>query len=130
MTFLGRAGTLDGGFDRTTPSLGVFVAERNDSPEFTMPNAISAFQEVPDPTGTTTTVDPFITNIKAGPSDESAQNVTFVATALQPNLFYPGDPSATPVVPNGLPRIDNNGVLTYRLAVDVNQIVPFPLILV
>ncbi|MEZ6150590.1 MAG: Ig-like domain-containing protein [Pirellulaceae bacterium] len=133
VTFVDNAGTANAGVDRTQKSFTLFVNARNDSPEFDMPTAISAFQEVPDPVGLTTTVDPFITNIKPGPGsagDEVGQQVTFVATALDPSLFFPGDATANPPIPDGLPRIDANGVLTYRLAVDVNQIVPFPTILV
>ncbi len=133
VTFIDQSGTANGGVDRTKKTFTLFVTERNDSPEFNMPTQISAFQEVPDPIGLTTTVDPFITNIMSGPGtagDESSQTITFVATALKPSLFFPGDAAATPPVPDGLPRIDANGRLTYRLAVDVNQIVPFPTILV
>lgn len=117
----------------STSTLTLNIMPVNDSPLFEMPPTISISREVPQPAGPTTTVDPFITKIEPGahsPSDELGQQVTFVATALDPSLFYPGDATANPPIPDGLPRIDANGVLTYRLAVNVNQMVPFPTILV
>ncbi len=130
VTVSDNGGTALGGVDFTRKSFAINVTERNDAAEFTMPTAISAFQEDPlaDPLAPTV-VPSFVTSILPGPSaaaDEGAvrenQNVTFTVTALDPTLF-----STLPTIttaPGG------TATLTYRLNTDVNQIVPFPTILV
>lgn len=121
-------GTNLGGVDRTTKTFVINVQELNDAPEFDMPTATSAFQEDPnaDP-GAPTVVPDFITNIMPGPAaatDEGParedQQVSFTVTALDPTLFDPAF----------LPAIDDTGELVYRLNPDVNDMDPFPAILV
>ncbi len=121
-------GTANGGVDRTTKSFLIDVTELNDAPEYAMPSVTSAFVEDPNALPNAPTVVPgFVTSIMPGPVaavDEGPlrenQVVSFVVTALDPTLFDPAF----------LPAISNAGTLTYRLRPDVNQITPFPRILV
>lgn len=126
VTIIDNGGTLLGGVDRTSKNFSIVVTELNDAPEYNMPSFTSAFQEDPlAPPGAPTVVPNFVTNIKPGPTaavDEGPlrenQQVSFVVTALNPALF------------NILPTISATGTLTYRLNPDVNNITPFPTILV
>lgn len=139
VTVIDNGGVANGGVDRTTGTFTINVTERNDAPVFDMPTATSAFDE--DPSDPVVTVPNFVSNVLPGPNpagagainDEgaAAQTVTFRVTALDPSLFFAGDPTAVPPIPNGLPKIDPaTGTLTFRLNDDVNQIMPFPVILV
>lgn len=121
-------GTNLGGVDRTSKTFVINVEELNDAPEFDMPTATSAFQEDPNADPDAPTVVPnFVTNIMPGPAaatDEGParedQQVSFTVTALDPSLFDP----------MWLPTIDDAGELVYRLNPDVNDMDPFPEILV
>lgn len=128
VTVMDDGGTALGGVDRTSKTFTINVTELNDAPEFDMPVFTSAYQEDPNADPLAPTVVPnFITNILPGPAaaiDEGParedQHVSFIVTALDPTLF---DPAFLPV-------IDDAGQLTYRLSPDVNQMNPFPEILV
>ncbi|HBE66520.1 MAG TPA: hypothetical protein DDW52_00090, partial [Planctomycetaceae bacterium] len=128
VTVIDDGGTTNGGVDRTTKSFTINVTELNDAPVYDMPAVTSAFQEDPNADPNAPTVVPgFASNILPGPAaaiDEGPvredQQVSFAVTALDPSLFDP----------NFLPEIDASGQLTYRLNPDVNQMVPFPVILV
>ena len=128
VTLIDDGGTALNGVDRTSKTFTIDVAELNDAPEFDMPTVTSAFQEDPnaDPSDPIV-VNGFVTNIMPGPAaatDEGParedQQVSFAVTALDPSLFDPAF----------LPTIDASGTLTYRLSPDVNEITPFPVILV
>lgn len=125
LTIIDDGGTDLDGDDRTSKTFLIDVPELNDAPEYVMPNFTSAFVEDPNALPNAPTVVPgFITRILPGPDaavDEvlrENQLVTFAVRALDPTLF------------DLLPTISNDGTLTYRLARDVNQIVPFPRVLV
>lgn len=126
VTVIDDGGTNLGGIDRTTKPFTINVTELNDAPEFDMPVVTSAFQEDPNADPMAPTVVPgFASNIMPGPvaaNDEGPaledQQVSFAVRALDETLF------------DLLPTIDASGQLTYRLNTDVNQMVPFPAILV
>lgn len=128
VTVIDDGGTGQGGVDRLSKSFTIDVSELNDAPEYDMPSVTSAFQEDPfaDPDAPTV-VPNFASSIMAGPAaaiDEGPvredQQVSFLVTALDPTLFDP----------NFLPTIDAAGTLTYRLNPDINEMMPFPTILV
>lgn len=109
-------------------TLTINLTAVNDAPIFNMPSVTAAFVEDPNADPLAPVVVPnFASDILPGPSsatDEGPtgedQQVSFRVTALDPNLFDPAF----------LPTIDATGTLTYRLNPDVNQITPFPTILV
>ncbi|MCA9182986.1 MAG: hypothetical protein KDA51_16100, partial [Planctomycetales bacterium] len=119
-----------------TSTLTLNITPVNDSPLFTLPATDSPLEDAG-----VVTVANFLTGRSPGPilaTDEGSgpaispanQTVSYRVTALDPSLFYPGDATATPPIPSGLPKIDANGTLTYRLAKDVNRVTPFPAIVV
>ncbi len=128
VTVIDDGGTSLGGVDRTTKAFTINVTELNDAPEYDMPVVTSAFQEDPTADPMAPTVVPgFASSILPGPpaaTDEGParedQQVSFAVRALDETLFDPAF----------LPAIDASGTLTYRLNPDVNQMVPFPTILV
>ncbi|GAB5405864.1 MAG: hypothetical protein Aurels2KO_40950 [Aureliella sp.] len=128
VTVIDDGGTNLGGVDRTTKAFTINVTELNDAPEYDMPTVTSAFQEDPTVDPMAPTVVPgFASNILPGPpaaTDEGParedQQVSFAVRALDESLFDPAF----------LPAINADGTLTYRLNPDVNQMVPFPVILV
>ena len=113
----------DGGlpeFDQTTKTFTIQVTEVNDAPEYTMP-AVATTTEDAGPV----TEAGFITAIRPGPvaaGDEGVlredQQVSFTVTALDPTQFVT------------LPAIDASGTLTYELVGNLNNVTPFPEILV
>lgn len=123
--------------DSTNPGVNFYsvlftldVVERNDAPVYNMPSVISNAQEVvPDP-ALPVVIPSFITSISPGPVgthpalDELTQSVSFRVNALKASLF---DPAFLPTIVN---QNDGTATLTYRLADDVNQQIPFPTILV
>ena len=140
ITLKDDGGTLNGGIDSLTKSFTLDIVELNDAPEFNMPLSTSAFQEDPNAAPGLTSVPNFITAITPGPStafDEVGQTVRFqvdainASGALDNSLF---DLTVDPLTgENGLPKITvvgNTGTLTYRLRKDINQITPFPRVLV
>ncbi len=131
VTVIDDGGTALGGVDRTSKSFTIDVTELNDAPEYDMPSVTSAFQEDPTADPDAPTVVPnFASNIMPGPSaatDEGParedQQVSFLVRPID---------AATEALfdPNWLPTIDASGTLTYRLNPDVNEMTPFPTILV
>jgi len=73
----------------------------NDAPTFTLSSGVAA--------GTTNlgtqTISGFVTNISAGPADESAQTVTFVVKPVVTTMFATG----------GAPAVNGTGDLTFAL---------------
>ena len=142
VTLIDAAGTP--GVDRTTKTFAINVTPYNDAPEFVMPNATSAFVEDPNAApGALTTVPNFVTSIQPGPLtaiDEGPmgglgenQQVRFRVEAIDATGAV--NNSLFDTAPGSLPRITgtdepNPGTLTYRLRPDINQITPFPQILV
>ncbi len=142
VTLIDAAGTP--GVDRTTKTFAIDVTAYNDAPEFVMPLATSAFVEDPNANpGDLTTVPNFVTAILPGPLtaiDEGFmgglgenQQVRFLVEAIDATGAV--DNSLFDTAPGSLPYITgtdepNPGTLTYRLRQDINQITPFPQILV
>ncbi len=142
VTLIDAAGTP--GVDRTTKTFAIDVTAYNDAPEFFMPLATSAFVEDPNANpGDLTTVPNFVTAILPGPMtaiDEGFmgglgenQQVRFLVEAIDASGAV--DNSLFDTAPGSLPYITgtdepNPGTLTYRLRPDINQITPFPQILV
>ncbi len=132
VTLKDDGGTLNGGIDSLTKSFNIDIVELNDAPEYVMPTSTSAFQEDLNAEPGVTTVPNFVTGIQPGPStavDEVGQTVRFQVDAINAagvvdnSLFDPA----------GLPRITvvgTTGTLTYRLRQDINQMIPFPRVLV
>ena len=99
-------GTLNSGVDATAPqTFTITVTPVNDAPSFTM----GPDQETSEDAGAQT-VFAWATNISAGPSDESAQTLTFTLTPDNSALFAVG-PSVDP----------NTGDLTYTPIDQVND---------
>ncbi|NJO82392.1 MAG: tandem-95 repeat protein, partial [Blastochloris sp.] len=74
----------------------------NDAPSFTPGADVTVAEDA-----AAQTIDPWATNLSAGPSDESAQTLSFTITNnTDPSLFSAG------------PAIDANGVLTFTPAAD------------
>ena len=95
--------SVSDGYEGTdSVTVGVTVNAVNDVPVFT----IGADQTVNEDSGTQT-VDPFIQSMSAGPSDESAQTLTFTVTN-----------NSNPALFSAVPFVSSAGVLTYTPAAD------------
>ncbi|MEZ6135388.1 MAG: tandem-95 repeat protein [Pirellulaceae bacterium] len=114
------------GVDQFTRTFTVDVVERNDASVFTIPSAITDLSEVVPNPADPVVIPGFVTAAAPAPGSaldeplapESQAIVSYKVTALKPSLF------------SIQPTIDANGELRYRLADDVNEIMPFPTILV
>jgi hypothetical protein len=93
-------GTVNGGVDTLTDSVTITVDPVNDAPSFTLSDP-PAVEEDAGPIMVTG----FVTNISAGPSNESTQTVSFTVTVTNGNLTFTSDPA-----------IDASGNLTYTVA--------------
>jgi len=98
-------GGLDYGGKNTSPeqSFTISIIWANHAPSFSKGPDIRILEDAP-----TQDFDNWATNIKSGPDEESFQNVYFVPTADQPDLF------------SLLPSIASNGKLTFRPKPDEN----------
>lgn len=98
-----NGGTSSGGDDSSgTQNFTINITAVNDAPSFTK----GADETVNEDSGLLHTVNNWATNISAGPSDESSQDVTFHVSADNTGLF------------SVQPAIDASGTLTYTLAAD------------
>ncbi len=100
-----NAGTANAGIDTSaTQTFTITATAVNDSPTFIKGNDQTVLEDTPSQT-----IVGWATAISAGPSDESAQVVTFNVTGnSNPGLFSAG------------PSISSNGTLTYTLAANAN----------
>jgi subtilisin-like proprotein convertase family protein len=97
-------GTANGGVDTSAPqTFTITVGNVNDAPTFAVGAAQSLLEDAAPQV-----VPNFLTNVTAGPANESAQAVSFVVTTNNPALFA------------AAPAIDSTGTLTYTLAPNAN----------
>lgn len=97
-------GTANGGVDTSIPqSFLIIVGDINDAPSFTIGSSQTVIED-----SAAKTIPGFISNISAGPPNESAQLVSFLVSTTNPALF------------SSAPAIDSNGQLTYTLAPNAN----------
>jgi len=99
-----NGGTANGGQDiSAVQTFTITIIWANHAPSFSKGPDIRILEDAP-----TQTYDEWATNIKAGPAEESNQQVYFITTVEQPHLF------------SLLPTITSNGKLTFRPNPDVN----------
>ncbi|XZE35110.1 tandem-95 repeat protein [Pirellulaceae bacterium SH501] len=90
--------------DTTTSAVvTIEVTAVNDKPSFTIPSPIEVLEDAAPVVNAQ-----FITGISPGPSDESAQTVTFSVSTTNPSLFSSG------------PTINSAGEISYTLAPNAN----------
>jgi len=87
------------GTNSVTSTQTVAVATINDAPSFT----VGANVAVTGTNGTARTITGWASNISAGPSNESAQTLTFFLTAANANYF----------TLTGKPAVNSSGTLTF-----------------
>ncbi|MBV9493773.1 MAG: tandem-95 repeat protein, partial [Acidobacteria bacterium] len=95
-----NGGTANGGVDTTTKTATITVTAVNDAPSFTK----GADLAYASGTSGLQTVAGWATGISAGPSDESAQTLTFSVTVRSGSSIF-----------TGTPALASNGTLTFTL---------------
>ncbi len=97
-------GTANGGIDTSAQqSFTVVVTPVNDAPSFMAETAVTVNEDIAPQA-----VPGFLTNIAAGPTNESGQTISFQVMTDNPSLF---------LIP---PTIDSNGTLSYRVQPNTN----------
>ncbi|MDB6026899.1 MAG: Alkaline phosphatase, partial [Verrucomicrobiales bacterium] len=105
ITVTDDGGTLNGGVNTTTTNLMINVSPVNDAPSFTKGSDVSLA-----PVNRSVAVTNWATNIRRGPTNESAQGVIFIVTNDSSSSFVQQ------------PTISSNGILRFEIAAAVSNI--------